>query len=195
MTQSVDAPAYSAGREGDWIQLISGEPFWPLDPRLGDIQIDDIAWALSMLCRYGGHVKRFYSVAEHCVMVSRIVPPEFALWALLHDATEAYLVDLPRPIKHCMPDYKKHEQRLERVIAERFNLPWPMPAEVKDADTRMLLVERDQLLAASRLAWGYPQAHTTTLAVGPLAPPRLECWKPGEARLEFLQRFDELLPF
>ena len=81
-------------RIGDWMQTYTGERFWPLDPRIEDIHIRDISMALGKLCRYGGHTIFFYSVAEHSVLVSEYVPEEYALWGLLHDASEAYLSDI-----------------------------------------------------------------------------------------------------
>src|SRR5438128_12538670 len=83
---------------GDWMQTYTGRAFYPLDPRLDDICIEDIAHALSMLCRYGGQCQEFYSVAEHSVLMSYAVNPQHALWALLHDATESYMGDLIRPL-------------------------------------------------------------------------------------------------
>src|SRR4051812_20612492 len=89
---------------GDWMQTYTGRAFWPLDAQPEDVDPLDIAAALSMLCRYGGHVSRFYSVAEHCLLMSEAVAPEHALWALLHDATEAYMGDMVRPLKRQMPE-------------------------------------------------------------------------------------------
>ncbi|MGH3987846.1 MAG: hypothetical protein ACRDTZ_11060 [Pseudonocardiaceae bacterium] len=176
-------------RRGDWIQLISGEPFWPLDPRPEEIHIEDIAWALSMLCRYGGHVKRFYSVVEHSVQVSHLVPDRYALEGLLHDAAEAYLVDVPRPIKRQIPEYKRIEAGLERCIAECFELTHPMPAEVKEADAGIVASERAQLLALSVREWGDAQSETSG---GNRLEVTLPCWKPEEARTAFLQRYEAL---
>ena len=82
-------------RNGSWLQTYTGIQFWPLDPRPEEIDIQDIAHALSLLCRFNGHCQRFYSVAEHSVHVSTILAPEFGLWGLLHDAAEAYLSDIP----------------------------------------------------------------------------------------------------
>src|ERR1035437_1784040 len=107
---------------GDWMQVYSGARFYPLDPRPDEIDAADIAHALSLLCRYGGHVDRFYSVAEHCVLMSRAVAPENALAALLHDATEAYVVDVPRPLKRCLRDYAPIEAAVWRAIASRFSV-------------------------------------------------------------------------
>src|SRR5690349_636686 len=113
---------------GSWMQTFTGRQFYPLDPRLDEIDPLDIAHALSMICRYGGHTKHFYSVAEHCLLMSHAVAPEYALWALLHDATEAYVGDMVRPLKHHMPDYRQIEDNLMEVIAERFGLSgWTMP--------------------------------------------------------------------
>jgi hypothetical protein len=70
----------SIAERGDWIQTATGRPFWPIDPRPEDIDIEDIAHALSMLCRFGGHCLRFYSVAEHSVLLSQYVAPEHKLW-------------------------------------------------------------------------------------------------------------------
>src|ERR1017187_10636100 len=77
------------------ITTFSGIHFWPLLPNPADIRIEDIAHALSNQCRFAGHAREFYSVAEHSVRVSQLCPPEDALWGLLHDASEAYLTDVP----------------------------------------------------------------------------------------------------
>jgi hypothetical protein len=138
---------------GSWMQTYTGRQFFPLDPRPEDIDPLDIAHALSLICRYGGHTKRFYSVAEHCVLMADAVEPEFALWALLHDATEAYVGDMVRPLKHHMPEYRAVEDRLMAVIAERFGLSGTMPAAVKEADNRILLDERAVLLSEPPEVW------------------------------------------
>ncbi len=136
-------------RNGDWILTYTGVEFWPIDPRPEDVCIEDIAHALSMQCRYAGHTSQFYSVAEHCVRVTTLVPPEDQLWALLHDASEAYLVDLPRPIKRYTEigkHYRVAEDALMRVICDRFGLPHEEPPSVKRADQAMLCVEARALL-------------------------------------------------
>ena len=108
---------------GDSIQTYTGRKFFPVAPRAEDIEILDVAHALSMLCRYTGHTKQFYSVAQHSVLVSRIVPPQDAAWGLLHDASEAYLCDVARPIK----PYRLLEQRLMVQVAGRFDLTYAEP--------------------------------------------------------------------
>ncbi len=141
-------------REGDWIATYTGRRFYPLDPRPGDIDIADIAHSLSLKCRFGGHCDRFYSVAEHSVLVYRHVG---TLEALMHDAEEAYspFGDVPRPIKASIPWLKDISEPIERAIAERFNLIYPWPAEVKDADNRIIADERAAVMQAGEAWAGY----------------------------------------
>lgn len=171
-------------RRGDWMQTFTGRQFWPLDARVEDIDPVDVAHALSLICRYGGHVRRFYSVAEHCVLMSRAVAPEHALWALLHDATEAYVGDMVRPLKRQMPEYVAAEDRLMLVIADRFGIPSGMPEEVKDADNRILLTERAALLAHAPAPWAQDQLRPLDVEV--------TGWLPGQAEAEYLTRLREL---
>lgn len=135
------------------MQTFTGRQFFPLHPHPEDIDPVDIAHALSLICRYGGHTSRFYSVAEHCVLMSHAVPHHHALWALLHDATEAYVGDMVRPLKHHMPEYREIEDQLMEVIARRFGLDPVMPPAVKEADNRILLDERAALLKTPPVAW------------------------------------------
>jgi len=92
-----------------WIQTYTGKCFHPREPGPDDFDIRDVAHALSLLCRFNGHCRTFYSVAEHSVRVSRICPPAAALWGLLHDLGEAYVGDLPRPLKPLMPRFEEIE--------------------------------------------------------------------------------------
>ena len=113
-----------------------GIRFWPLLPNPADIRIEDIAHALSNQCRFGGHAREFYSVAEHCVRVSQNCRPEDALWGLLHDASEAYLSDVPAPLKE-LPQfeaYRAAERSLQGTIAVRFGLSTEQPRSVTEAD-------------------------------------------------------------
>src|SRR5574337_1333697 len=121
------------------IQVFSGLEFFPLNPNPQDISIDDIAHALSIQVRFSGHIVHPYTVAEHSVCVSYLVPQQYALWGLLHDAAEAYLVDLPRPLKHdvSMSRYREAEEKLMRAISTRFDLNWPEPPIIKTADRLM----------------------------------------------------------
>jgi uncharacterized protein len=181
MTAPQDAPE----RVGDWMQTFTGRAFWPLAPQPADIEPLDIAHALSLLCRYGGHVNRFYSVAEHCVLMSEAVAPEHALWALLHDATEAYMGDMVRPLKRQMPVYVAAEDVLMDVICSRFGLTPSCPAEVKQADNRILLSERAALMSATPLPWAAIED------LEPL-PVKVEGWYPATAEARYLARLGAL---
>jgi hypothetical protein len=171
---------------GDWMQTYTGRAFYPLAPHSDDIDPADIAHALSLLCRYGGHVSRYFSVAEHCVLMSYAVAPEYALWALLHDATEAYMGDMIRPLKHAMPAYRVAEDRLMATICDRFGLPYECPAEVKAADNRILRDERDALMAEPPLPW------SSIEQVPPLGV-TITGWPPLEAEARYLARLNELV--
>jgi len=122
----------------DYIRTFTGTDFTVFDPKLEQIFIEDIAHALSHLCRYGGHCDPFYSVAQHSLAVSYLVEPQNALCGLLHDATEAYLVDLPRPIKYQIEQYRNMEDKLYSVIAEKFKLPQIIPDDVHMIDSLMI---------------------------------------------------------
>jgi hypothetical protein len=136
-----------------WIQTFTGKQFWPLEPRAEDVDVRDIAHSLSLQCRFNGHCRVFYSVAEHSVRVSRIVPPDLASWGLLHDAAEAYLSDLPRPVKDRLFGFRDIEERLLEVIARAFGLPWPMPAAVAEADDALLATEARDLMGLPPSSW------------------------------------------
>jgi hypothetical protein len=174
-----------AGRLGDWMQTRSGRAWFFADPRPDDVTIHDISHALSNLCRFGGHTSHFYSVAEHSVYVSLLVPPEFAMQGLLHDATEAYVIDMPRPLKHMLPGYMEVEALAWQAIAAKFGLPVDLDPSIKLADNQILLAERDQLLVAPPVPWTWAQGITP-------ANVRIDCLSPRVARSFFLERFAEL---
>lgn len=128
------------------ITTASGKFFDILKPEEYEFDIEEIATALSNLCRYTGHVNRFYSVAEHSVLVSRIVPERLALAGLLHDASEAYLGDVSSPLKKLLPEYKAIEDRVQQAIAAQFNLGDGIDSEaVHEADKRMYWQERQSV--------------------------------------------------
>lgn len=124
---------------------MSGRFFDLLAPEEYDYDIEEIATALSNICRYTGHVEKFYSVAEHSVLVSHLVPPRLALCGLLHDASEAFCGDVSSPLKKLLPEYKAIEERVQEAIAKHFNLPFPFPPEVHEADKRMYWNERQNV--------------------------------------------------
>ena len=178
-------PLFSMDSRDGFIGTFSGLRFWPLLPNPDDILIADIAHALAHQCRFGGHASKFYSVAEHSVHVSRLCLPEHALWGLLHDASEAYLVDLPRPLKQ-LPEfaaYREAERRLQRVVAVRFGLPEEQPASVTEADDTMLWIEAHSLLDSAAV-----EVIRDTRPPFEITDPLL----PVEAERLFLARFKEL---
>lgn len=175
------------------ILTYSGKLFDVLNPDPQLIDLTDIAAALSKLCRFGGHCLEFYSVAEHSILTSSLIQQEFpddrslAAWALLHDASEAYMVDIPRPVKRQLQEYVRLEEAIQQTIAERFSLPWPMPEEVHLADTNMLALElrvympsnpviQNQLIPTHQLLSGLPS----------------EPLEPRAANAEFLARAQSL---
>jgi len=175
-------------RKGNFMQTASGIAYWPLDPRPDEVRIADIAHALGMLCRYGGHCLNFYSVAEHSVHVSHLVPPEHALVALLHDATEAYCQDIVRPLKHSLPGYKEIEQRNWLAICTAFNLDPVLPQCVHDADVAMLFAEQDALMPPSP-----PEGDRRMGLTSPIeAKVNIFGYMPGRASAIFMRRFEEL---
>ena len=147
-----------------WLQTYTGKKFEFLKPSNEMIDVEDISHALSFTCRFGGHCKEFYSVAQHCCLVASIVEPKYRLWALLHDAPEAYLVDLPSPLKaHINGDYQKIEDIVETAIIKRFDVEMTEDTRiiVKQADTYMVLEEGKVLLQQPDMikewGFGYPE--------------------------------------
>ncbi|WP_230942709.1 metal-dependent phosphohydrolase [Burkholderia cepacia] len=176
------------------ILTASGRYFDFLSPDPDSIVIEDIATALSRICRFTGHTTRFYSVAQHSVLVSYLVPQEFALQGLLHDASEAYLGDVSSPLKQLLPDYKAIEQRVERAILERFRLPFPLHPSIKEADLRALVTERRDFMpepidcyrVTDSVAWSWTEGIAATGATP------LPTFNPAVARTVFLARYEEL---
>jgi len=140
-------------QNGHEILTYSGIYFDPIAPDPSLIRIEDIAHALSNTARFNGHTHTFYSVAEHCCWVSDWVPVEHRLTALMHDATEAYISDITRPIKPALIGYKEIEERLWQAIAARFNLPQELPECVHHADRILLATERRDLMNEQILPW------------------------------------------
>lgn len=108
--------------------------------------IQDIAWALSKQPRFGGHLPVDYSVGMHCLNACDLVSPKFGLSALMHDASEAYLLDIPSPIKGELVQYKSIELNLMRAISSKFKFEFPLPDEVKEADKILLEAEWNRLM-------------------------------------------------
>lgn len=179
------------------MQTFTGRQFSPFAPKIEDISILDVAHGLAMTCRYGGHTKKFYSVAEHCWLLSHV--PGAPRETLLHDSSEAYLGDIPRPIKYQpqMAEFRKAEAEIERLVAIRYGLStdpavW---AKVKELDNRILVDEIAALMRRPEL-YLEPGGDGETGTLAHLAPLgiQIRCFQPEEAEFVFLKRFAELFP-
>jgi 5'-deoxynucleotidase YfbR-like HD superfamily hydrolase len=165
------------------ISLYNGDFFDYDNVQDHDYDIDVIAHSLSNICRYGGHSNKFYSVAEHCVLVSRVVPLDLALCGLLHDASEAYCGDVCKPLKNMLPAYEEIEDRVQEAIANHFNLPFPFPKEIHLADKAVYRAERRQITNAEDKIWFTHIPEADVLVTG---------MDPKNAKNFFLSRYYEL---
>lgn len=140
-------------RTGDWMTTYTGKQFWPLDPRPEEVDIEDIAHALSLVCRFGGHCREFYSVAQHCCYVAEVMgtlEPSFRLHALLHDAAEAYIGDMIRPMKRSCPEYTEAEHKVQKAIRKAFDISYE-PKSVKWCDEVVLRNEHRDVMSDDRI--------------------------------------------
>jgi 5'-deoxynucleotidase YfbR-like HD superfamily hydrolase len=154
------------------IRTFTGKYVDPFNLQPEDIDIMDIAHALSNQCRFAGHTKRFFSVAQHCVQVTFNLERETKIYGLLHDASEAYLIDLPTPIKQRLPEYQFAENRAMNAVATAFGLDalkFQHP-DVKMADRMALEAEWDMVVNADRL----------------------NCFAPELAKAKFLEEYHRL---
>lgn len=178
-----------SARKGRFLQVASGRLYWPLDPRKEDVHISDIAASLARQCRYAGHLRRgiwHYSVAQHSVLCSLHGDPAYALDRLLHDASEAYCVDVPRPLKGDLIGYREIEDLNMAVIAQRYGIGFPLGGDVHEIDNRILADERRCLIAPNDLTdmeWG---ARLPGLGI------YIEPWSAEESERRFLRRFFDL---
>lgn len=169
--------------EVTYIQSYSGTTVDFLNPKENQILLEDIAHALSLLCRFGGHCSEFYSVADHSIRCSEKAPDGFKFEALMHDATEAFLVDVPRPIKQVLPGYRDIEAGLDVVIRKKFGLPEKMSKEVHHVDGAMLSTEKRDLMKPSDRPWSsLPDPYEEKIV------PRT----PEQSYKDFIDRFNEL---
>lgn len=182
----------------NWLCTNSGIKFDPFCPTPEMIEIADIAHGLAGTFRFGGQSDRWYTVAQHCVAVCgrfADVSTTLCLWGLLHDAAEAYLWDVQRPIKAnvyfrepngLLTCFRKIERRILAAVAERFGLPWHgIPAAVVEADDRELARERRELFSERQPDW-------PDLPAVKAYPEPIVCWTPEQAERAFLERFSEL---
>ncbi len=145
-----------------------------------DVNIRDIAHALSLICRYTGHTSKFYSVAEHCVLLSKANMPGSPLARLLHDAAEAYVGDVGSPLKQLLTRYQYIENQIHKVIAEKYRVDFD---SVKPGDTVMLMIEANALMPL--------EFFTGTIGLNPPFPSghvEIEGWSPEVAERKFLNR-------
>lgn len=175
------------------IVTFTGRVIEPLNPDPAEIDVLDIAHALSNQCRFTGHTSEFYSVAQHSVLVSQHCSPEDALWGLLHDASEAYLADIPRPVKKFTSwgtAYLKAERELMHKVALAFDLDMRgfatsaagMPISVKLADDLLLRTEMRDLM---------PEGVLDTMP-GETLEGEIFGWSPDVAKIQFLERYAEI---
>lgn len=168
------------------ILIHSGRYFDLIDCDTNTFVIEDIAQALSNICRFTGHTREFYSVAQHSVLCSLLVPPADALAALLHDAAEAFIGDVSRPLKQMLPDYRAVERRIEKAVFTRLGVRLPLPDSVKHADLVMLATEQRDLMPAHNDRW------LILRGIEP-RPERINPWSPKFARWAFLDRYMDLV--
>jgi hypothetical protein len=167
------------------MQTFSGRKFYPLDPNIADICLIDIAAALSKMTRFGGHCLRYYSVAEHCIHMLREArrrgyPPRLQRCVYGHEFSEAYIMDIVRPIKRSIIGYDEAELRLMQCSATKYDFDWPPPPEVKELDNSMLLTEMRQNMSMPPEAWGGMEG------VQPLDV-ELKYWTPNDAQVIFYE--------
>src|ERR1017187_1510053 len=179
-------PTDTAYRAVDFIETYTGRAFYPLALNIEGLTILDIAHALSNQCRYSGHVRFFFPTAQHCCLlaewlVNRGGSALDALQILMHDAPEAYLVDVPRPIKQFMPQYRIWDFKINNVIREWMGGKFlPIPPFQDELDSRVIVDERAALFSASGLDWGHK--------LEPLGV-RIEPWSPEHAEKQFLLQY------
>ena len=177
-------------KTGNMIRTFSGKMINPLNPDSSQINLKDIAHALSNICRFTGHVRRFYSVAQHCVLVSSNCYLDNALAGLLHDASEAYLCDIASPVKH-QPEFTSYriaETRLQNMIYKKYlNFEGSVfiePVEVKQMDWGVFLVERQHLFNVEPMEIPAKLEYTNKIFVA---------LTPKEAEKAFINEFKSIL--
>lgn len=171
-------------KTGGFFTTYTGKNFNPITPTIDTINIQDIANALSNICRFGGHCNQFYSVAQHSVFVSTLCDDEDALIGLLHDASEAYIGDMVRPLKYtdAMTPFREVENHISDLIVKKFSLKSHMTKSVKDADNLMVLSEANALFSPVP-SWAESDK------------PLVDCdytWSPEEAKNSFLERYKDI---
>ena len=149
----------------------SGRRVALLNPSPAQIVIGDIAHGLAHQCRFNGQTNKFYSVAQHSVLVASILPRELRLAGLLHDASEAYLGDIVQPLKELLPEYQTIEANFCKVLGERFNVNLQPNPAIHQADLIVLATERRDLMPMDSADWSCISGITPlSRTIKPLAP-------------------------
>ena len=157
-----------------------GNRFYPSEPRIDRIDIEDIAHGLAFQCRFNGQTTRFYSVAQHSLMVAALVSPRLRLPALLHDAAEAYLGDMVKPLKRLFPEFSRLEIGVLDLIGQRFSVNLRSQPAIEKADLVALATEKRDLMPHSTETW------TSLAGISPL-PELIDPWSPEEAKQRFME--------
>jgi len=170
----------------DWMETYTGKKIYVDNPNPEDICIEDIAHALSLQCRFNGHCRQFYSIAEHSVLVSQYCY-SYKLEGLLHDAAEAYIGDMVRPIKFLFPLFNEIERKILEAIDKKFDCsishPKPFGRIVDEVDRRILTNEAHAL---------FDDVSDWCISSNPLPDIVINCWSPQVAEKEFLKQFEEV---
>lgn len=168
-----------------WVNTYSGKKFDFLNTDPDSIDIYDIAWALSRQVRWLGHTDRPYTIAEHCCHVHDLFDEDcYRVQGLMHDASEAYMGDIPLPLKQLLPNYKRIEKEVMLAIANKFEFSYPLDETVVEYDTRMLINESEDIISL--------KAEPFTLVGERLNGVNIQCWTPTRGYSEFIQRAKDL---
>lgn len=181
----------SFGCVGNSIKLLNGKYLDLLNPDPVVIDLPTIATVLGRICRFGGHSPRFYSVAEHCVQMTRLATKQGiknpALRSiLLHDAAEAYIGDVTKPLKNLLTEYHAIETNVEEAIAEHFGCDFAEHrAVIKTYDRAMLSIEKQQLWPDDAERWeGFSNVDSDGI--------KLQYWSPEQAARMFVIKAQHL---
>ena len=169
-----------------YVSTYLGNRFYLTRPHIDDVAIEDIAHGLAYQCRFNGQTREFYSVAQHSVMVMNLVPEEHRLAALLHDAAEAYLGDMVKPLKNLFPAFSEIEAQVMAIIGQRFEVELvQLHPSVKWADLVALATEKRDLMPNSTELWTYLDG---------VVPVSQSIWPmpPNQAKIAFLEAFTKI---
>jgi len=169
------------------IVTYTGRLFWPLNPKLEDINLLDICHALGNQCRFTGHTTSFYSVAEHSCRVHDNLPHEYRMAGILHDASEAYLMDLAKPVKEqdAMSLFREAEDNLMRLVGKKYGFNFPYADEVSKVDKILLNTEYRDLMSKNEL-------RTADFNGSKPLETRIVPWSPQVAKFEMITRLEKL---